>query len=207
MSKLCYPWPPGESIRSEWGMRRHPITGRNKKHRGVDVGYSGNIYAPADGVVVHKGASLNKRTGGGYTLILRHDDPKVYTVYYHLREPSKLLKGTKVKRGEVLAHTGTTGASTGVHLHFETRRSRAWGSDFNPRDILDDCYASSASSATSKKSAAPDKLVEDGILGRKTWGAMQEFLKSKGLYRGRVNGVPGKSTILGMQKFLNGEVS
>ena len=207
MSKLCYPWPPGESIRSEWGMRRHPITGRNKKHRGVDVAYSGNIYAPADGVVVHKGASLNKRTGGGYTLILRHDDPKVYTVYYHLREPSKLLKGTKVKRGEILAHTGTTGASTGVHLHFETRRSRAWGSDYNPRDILDDCYASSASSATSKKSAAPDKLVEDGILGRKTWGAMQEFLKSKGLYRGRVNGVPGKSTILGMQKFLNGEVS
>jgi len=65
MAKLCYPWPPGESIRSEWGMRKHPITGKRKKHRGVDVGYNGYIYAPADGTVVHKGASLNKRTGGG----------------------------------------------------------------------------------------------------------------------------------------------
>ena len=113
--KLSNPWPAGETIRSPWGMRTHPITGRRKKHRGVDVGYNGPIYAPADGKVVHKGVSLNKRTGGGYTLILEHQSPRVWTVYYHLREPSRLLKGTKVKRGEVIAHTGTTGASTGIH--------------------------------------------------------------------------------------------
>lgn len=206
MAKLCYPWPPGESIRSEWGMRKHPITGKSKKHRGVDVGYNGHIYAPADGVVVHKGVSLNKRTGGGYTLILKHDDPKVYTAYYHLREPSKLLKGTKVKRGEVIGHTGTTGASTGVHLHFETRRKQAWGSDYNPRDILDDCYAISVWSATPEKSAAPKtqpRLLEDGVLGRNTWGAVQRMLKADGFYSGYMNGVPGSSTIRGLQKFLN----
>jgi len=138
---LARPWPRGETIRSPWGMRVHPISGRRKHHRGVDVAYHGDIYAPADGTVVHKGADLNKRTGGGYTLIIRHENPRVWTVYYHLRQPSPLLKGTRVKRGEVIGQTGTTGASTGVHLHFETRRSRQWGTDFDPETILSQEYA------------------------------------------------------------------
>ena len=123
-------------------MRVHPISGKRKHHRGIDVAYNGPIYAPADGTIVHKGADLNKRTGGGYTLIIKHDQPRVWTVYYHLREPSPLLKGTKVFKGEVVGHTGTTGASTGVHLHFETRKSRRWGSDFDPESILSGEYAS-----------------------------------------------------------------
>ena len=139
--RLARPWPRGEHIRSGWGPRIHPISGKRRHHRGVDVAYHGDIYAPADGVVVHKGADLNKRTGGGYVLILRHEQPRVWTVYYHMREPSPLLKGTRVKRGEVIGETGTTGASTGVHLHFETRRSRQWGTDTNPLEWLSDEYA------------------------------------------------------------------
>jgi len=139
--RLARPWPRGEHIRSGWGPRIHPISGKRRHHRGVDVAYHGDIYAPADGVVVHKGADLNKRTGGGYVLILRHENPRVWTVYYHLREPSPLLKGTRVKRGEVIGHTGTTGASTGVHLHFEVRESRSWGTDMNPGECLSDEYA------------------------------------------------------------------
>jgi len=195
--KLSNPWPDGESIRSFWGMRVHPITGNRKKHRGVDVGYNGLVRAPADGKVVHKGTDLNKRTGGGYTLILEHSEPRVWTAYYHLREPSKLLKGTQVKRGEVIAHTGTTGASTGVHLHFETRRSRSWGTDFDPETILGQAQAI----------PKPDKpkLTEDGILGRQTWGAVQRMLQADGLYTGRINGVPGKSTIIGLQKYVNND--
>ena len=193
--KLSNPWPDGESIRSPWGIRVHPITGKRKKHRGVDVGYNGPIYAPADGKVVHKGVSLNKRTGGGYTLILEHSEPRVWTVYYHLREPSRLLKGTKVKRGEVIAHTGTTGFSTGIHLHFETRRSQRWGTDFNPETIL--------GQAQDIPKVLQPKLVEDGAIGRKTWGAVQRMLQADGLYKGRINGVPGRSTVLALQKFLN----
>ena len=200
MAKLSRPWPVGETVRSPWGYRKHPISGKRKKHRGVDVGYNGPIFAPADGKVVHKGAALNKRTGGGYTLILEHSEPRVWTAYYHLREPSKLLKGTKVKRGEVLAHTGTTGASTGVHLHFETRRSRRWGSDFDPETILSDLHASQTKPAADNGKA---KLVEDGKLGRKTWAAVQRMLKAEDLYQGLINGVPGSSTIRGLQKFLN----
>ena len=171
--KLSNPWPAGETIRSAWGYRKHPITGRRKKHRGVDVGYNGPIYAPADGKVVHKGASLNKRTGGGYTLILEHRSPRVWTVYYHLREPSRLLKGTRVKRGEVIAHTGTTGASTGIHLHFETRRSQRWGTDFNPESILSSDHASESKPV---KVTPKPKLTEDGVIGRQTWAAVQRML-------------------------------
>lgn len=142
---LKKPWPRGEHIRSPWGLRIHPISGRRKHHRGVDVAYHGLIYAPADGVVVHKGADLNKRSGGGYTLIIRHENPRLWTVYYHLREPSHLLKGTRVKTGEIIGHTGTTGASTGVHLHFETRRSRQWGTDEDPERWLGPEYANEPS--------------------------------------------------------------
>ena len=195
--KLHNPWPTGRSINknSPYGWRVHPITGKRKKHRGVDVGYKGLVRAPADGKVVHKGADLNKRTGGGYTLILEHSEPRVWTVYYHLREPSPLRKGTKVKRGEVIAYTGSTGASTGVHLHFETRRSRSWGTDFDPETIL----------GQAQDIPKPDKpkLVEDGAIGLQTWGAVQRMLQADGFYKGRINGVPGKSTVLALQKFLN----
>jgi murein DD-endopeptidase MepM/ murein hydrolase activator NlpD len=173
---LMKPWPRGEQIRSPWGPRVHPISGKRKHHRGVDVAYHGPIYAPADGVVVHKGSDLNNRTGGGYVLILRHDQPRVWTVYYHMREPSPLLKGTKVTQGEILGHTGTTGASTGVHLHFETRNSRRWGTDFDPTTILSHEHASERptrgperpTESPAKRERKPQKVY--GISG--AWKAM-----------------------------------
>ena len=165
---LKKPWPRGEHIRSGWGMRTHPISGRRKHHRGVDVAYHGPIYAPADGVVVHKGADLNKRTGGGYTLIIRHDNPRVWTAYYHLRQPSHLLKGSRVKTGEIIGETGTTGASTGVHLHFETRAARAWGTDFDPEKMLSHEYASEHEKRKQNVPARPSMLnrVSPGL---KAW--------------------------------------
>ena len=206
--KLSNPWPDGESIRSPWGMRVHPITGKRKKHRGVDVGYNGLVRAPADGKVVHKGADLNRRTGGGYTLILEHSEPRVWTVYYHLREPSLLLKGTKVKRGEVIAHTGTTGASTGIHLHFETRRSRRWGTDFDPETVIDMSRsaangATPGQSATPAKPVAPSNLKVDGVMGRGTWTRFQQYLQRLGHYTGKIDGTPGPQTYRAIQAWLN----
>ena len=180
---LARPWPRGETIRSPWGMRVHPISGRRKHHRGVDVGYHGDIYAPADGTVVHKGADLNKRTGGGYTLIIRHENPRVWTVYYHLRQPSPLLKGTRVKRGEVIGQTGTTGASTGVHLHFETRRSRQWGTDFDPETILSQEYANEPLNAVSRpprrmRVRMPQYGIS-GVLRAQDQGAVNMFMAGR----------------------------
>lgn len=205
--RLLKPWPEPHKIRSGYGNRKHPISGRTKKHRGVDVAYSGLIYAPGDGVVVHKGANLNKKTGGGYTLIVKHT-PKLFTVYYHLREPSSLAVGAQVALGQVLGHTGTTGASTGVHLHWETRKAQRWGTDFDPHEVTD-MTKSAANGATPSTSATPTqaaKLKVDGVMGRNTWRTFQTYLKDKGHYKGRVDGVPGPLTYKAVQSYLN-EVS
>ena len=133
--KLSQPWPEGYTVnvRSPFGWRVHPITGRRKFHHGIDVALPVGtpLTAPADGVVVKKGNGPS----GGVTLILKHEDNR-HTVYYHLQKPSHLLKGTRVERGELIAYSGNTGASTGPHLHFEVRRSARWGDTVDPMPYL-----------------------------------------------------------------------
>ena len=208
--RLCKPWPDPQTVNPNggYGNRVHPITRKLKKHRGLDVAYNGLVYAPADGEVVHKGIALNKRTGGGYTLIVKHASD-LYTVYYHLREPSKLAVGAKVRLGDVLAHTGTTGGSTGVHLHWETRSSKRWGTDFDPTTVTD--MSKSAAGATpATKSPTVAKIVPlkvDGIIGSNTWSRFQEYLASAGHYKGKIDGDPGKLTYKAMQSWLNKVVS
>jgi len=90
------------------------------------------LTAPADGVVVKKGNGPS----GGVTLILKHEDNR-HTVYYHLQKPSHFLKGTRVERGELIAYSGNTGASTGPHLHFEVRKSARWGDTVDPVPYLE----------------------------------------------------------------------
>ena len=121
------------NARSPYGWRVHPITGRRKFHHGVDVALPVGtpLTAPADGVVVKKGNGPS----GGVTLILKHEDNR-HTVYYHLQKPSHLLKGTRVERGELIAYSGNTGASTGPHLHFEVRKSARWGDTVDPMPYL-----------------------------------------------------------------------
>lgn len=135
--KLVQPWPEQYTVnsRSPYGWRVHPITGKRKFHHGIDVAMPVGtpLTAPADGKVVHKGSGAS----GGYTLILGHD-ANLFTVYYHLREPSHLNKGTKVELGERVAWSGNTGASTGPHLHFEVRHpTRTWGQTVDPMPFLE----------------------------------------------------------------------
>lgn len=202
--RLVKPWPEPHKIRSGYGNRRHPISGRTQKHRGVDVGYSGLIYAPGDGVVVHKGANLNKKTGGGYTLIVKHA-PKLFTVYYHLREPSSLAVGTQVRLGDVLGHTGTTGSSTGVHLHWETRKAQRWGTDFDPHEVTDmtKSAANGSQSAKPAQPGKPAKLTVDGVMGRNTWSRLQSYLAKQGHYNGAIDGRAGRETYKALQSYLN----
>jgi murein DD-endopeptidase MepM/ murein hydrolase activator NlpD len=133
--RLSQPWPVGYTVnaRSPYGPRVHPITGRKTFHHGVDVALPTGtpLTAPADGVVVKKGNGPS----GGVTLILKHEDNR-HTVYYHLQKPSHLLKGTRVERGELIAFSGNTGASTGPHLHMELRRSARWGDTIDPMPYL-----------------------------------------------------------------------
>jgi murein DD-endopeptidase MepM/ murein hydrolase activator NlpD len=129
--ELLQPWPDPYTVnaRSPWGPRRHPITGKQTFHHGIDVAMPVGtpLTAPADGTVVHKG----NNGSGGVTLILRHAN-NMHTVYYHLQKPSHLRGGATVSTGERIAFSGNTGASTGPHLHFELRNSRRWGDTRDP---------------------------------------------------------------------------
>jgi len=129
--QLLQPWPDPYTVnkRSPYGPRRHPITGRQTFHHGIDVAMPVGtpLTAGADGEIVHKG----NNGSGGVTLIIRHAN-NMHTVYYHLQKPSPHQVGARVGAGEFVAHSGNTGASTGPHLHYELRRSRKWGDTIDP---------------------------------------------------------------------------
>lgn len=131
--KLSKPWPADRHIRSPFGYRIHPISGRRKLHRGVDVGGSFPVHCAGDGVVAHVGYSAK---GGGHVVIVKHDG--IFTVYYHGAHATEWKKGQQINRGDFIYQSGTTGASTGDHLHFEVRTARAWGSQVDPVPYLQD---------------------------------------------------------------------
>lgn len=103
---------------SNFGYRRDPFTGRRAFHAGVDLtpGYGSDVYSAIDGVVTYAGWM------GGYgKLVVVTDKNGVSTRYGHLSKIS-VRKGTEVKKGQKLGDVGSTGRSTGSHLHFEVRQ-------------------------------------------------------------------------------------
>jgi len=107
----------GAKITSGFGMRSHPIMGYSKMHRGVDFGAPTGtpIYASGDGTVDYVG----RKGGYGNYLRIKHN-PKYGSAYAHIsRFASGLRPGQKVKQGQIVAYVGTTGMSTGPHLHYE----------------------------------------------------------------------------------------
>ena len=192
--RLQQPWsdPYKINARSPFGWRRHPITGKRTFHHGVDVAMPVGtpLTAPADGVVVKKGNGAS----GGITLIVKHADD-VFTVYYHLSKPSHLLVGSRFEQGEVIAHSGNTGASTGPHLHWEVRKSARWGDTVDPVPFLQGA-----------PSVAPAPLKVDGKLGRQTWKAFQAALKDAGFYKGIPDGRPGVMTYRAVQEWSGATV-
>ena len=86
-----------------------------RMHRGIDLACSSGteIYAVMDGTVVENYYS----SSSGYTIILEHEDG-IYTLYYHMCQASELAEGTEVSQGDVIGYVGSTGRSTGSHLHF-----------------------------------------------------------------------------------------
>ncbi|HMJ74445.1 MAG TPA: M23 family metallopeptidase [Iamia sp.] len=120
---------PCTEISSEFGQRAHPILNVTRLHAGADIGASTGdpVEAAADGVVL----LAEPRGGYGNTVVIAHGF-SLGTVYAH---NSELLvqPGQQVKRGDVVARAGTTGLSTGPHVHFETRLR---GVPVNPRNFL-----------------------------------------------------------------------
>lgn len=122
-------WPVYGNITSVYGWRRHPITGRSQFHEGLDIGapYRTPIRATADGTVVLAGY----QAGYGYTVRIRHGYG-FETLYCHCSSINVRV-GQKVSRGDVIAYVGSSGSSTGPHLHYEVIKN---GSKQNPMDYL-----------------------------------------------------------------------
>lgn len=126
-------WPVGKAntyITSYYGIREHPILGIVKKHSGLDIGntpYGTPALAAADGVVSFAGVM----SGYGNCVMVNHGDG-VTTLYGHGQKILTEL-GATVKQGDVIMEIGSTGRSTGPHLHFEVRIN---GSAVNPLTYL-----------------------------------------------------------------------
>lgn len=126
---LSWPVPGYKNITSDYGMRYHPILKVNKLHTGIDVGVpSGvNILAADSGTVIYSGWM----GGYGQVIVIDHGSG-ISTLYAH---QSTLLvgNGKTVNKGDVIGKVGSTGWSTGPHLHFEVRVN---GTPVNPHSYI-----------------------------------------------------------------------
>ena len=107
----------GARLSSSFGMRKHPILGYNKMHRGTDFA------APSGTPIMASGSGTVTRArwcgGGGNCVKIKHNST-YETIYAHMKAFAKGIKeGRKVRQGQVIGYVGSTGLSTGPHLHYE----------------------------------------------------------------------------------------
>lgn len=126
-------------VTSEFGMRSDPVTGEYKMHYGIDLANSytdasGNgipIYATATGKITIS-QKTDYGTGYGKYIKIKHSSGSIETLYAHLNTVL-VDKDQTVTQGEIIGYMGTTGNSTGVHLHFEVLED---GKHQNPRNYI-----------------------------------------------------------------------
>ena len=107
----------GARLSSAYGMRKHPILGYNKMHRGTDFA------APSGTPIMASGSGTITRArwcgGGGNCVKIKHNST-YETIYAHMKAFAKgVREGRKVKQGQIIGYVGSTGMSTGPHLHYE----------------------------------------------------------------------------------------
>jgi len=107
----------GARLSSAFGMRKHPIDGYNKMHKGTDFA------APMGTPIMASGSGVIKRArwcgGGGNCIKIKHNST-YETIYAHMKNFARGIKeGIRVKQGQIIGYVGSTGKSTGPHLHYE----------------------------------------------------------------------------------------
>lgn len=172
--------------------RKNPVTGIIQPHAGVDFGKDGSprINASASGTVTQA------RVMGGFgnvVFILHNINGKQYnTVYAHLSQINVKL-GQTVKQGQQIGVKGTTGNSTGVHLHFELTVNGLWNNKYtNNVDPLLYIYTPETASLQTLLNKHGYKLTVDGIAGKSTSNAVIAFQKGHGLV---ADGIAGATTL------------
>lgn len=149
-------------ISSRFGKRRHPISKKWKTHKGVDYAASRGtpIRATADGKVIHAG----NKGGYGKTIVLRHAG-RFTTLYAHMNGYAKGIKsGARVKQGQTIGYVGSTGYSTGPHLHYEFR--------------VDGVHQNSLTYKTPKASSVPADAIDEFQLLAATLGQELDSVQS-----------------------------
>jgi murein DD-endopeptidase MepM/ murein hydrolase activator NlpD len=120
----------GARLSSDYGLRKHPVLGYNKMHKGQDFAAPRGtpIYAAGDGVV----EKASRWGSYGNYMRIRHNST-LKTAYAHIQRFAKgMAAGKRVKQGQVVAYIGSTGRSTGPHLHYEVLLN---GEQVNPSTI------------------------------------------------------------------------
>ena len=107
----------GARLSSPFGMRKHPIDGFNKMHRGTDFA------APMGTPIMASGSGVIKKAGwcggGGNCIVIKHNST-YQTIYAHMSKFAKGMRsGVRVNQGQTIGYVGSTGKSTGPHLHYE----------------------------------------------------------------------------------------
>lgn len=135
-------------VTSYMGWRVHPVQKTRKHHNGTDIIYTSKergVFAPYAGTVTYAGPSKTKKSDGepggfGYYVKITHRiNGEFYSsLYAHLVKGSmKVKKGDKVKAGDLLGTMGTSGMSTGVHLHWEIWKGKAHGWTANGKGFVE----------------------------------------------------------------------
>ena len=139
-------WPVVGRITSSFGERMDPFNGEGAFHAGIDISssFGESVRATADGVVLTAGLA----SGYGREIVIDHGHG-VQTLYGHL-SGFAIGAGQEVKRGQVIGYVGTSGRSTGPHLHYEVRIRNT---PVNPHKYLHETMNQLASTETSSTKA------------------------------------------------------
>jgi murein DD-endopeptidase MepM/ murein hydrolase activator NlpD len=137
-------------ITSNYGMRFHPLLGFTRMHKGLDIGapYGSPIHAMTDGIVAFAG-----RTGGYGNFVKLVHGGGMASGYGHMSRIA-VSSGTRVRQGQVIGYVGSTGMSTGPHLHWEVWKN---GAAINPRSVS---FASVAALSGEKLRAFKAKVAQ-----------------------------------------------
>ncbi|MBU8715377.1 M23 family metallopeptidase [Brevibacillus parabrevis] len=156
-------------VTSPYGPRKDPITGASETfHTGVDLvkAHRAPIRAFVDGTITHAKIGVSGTGYGGFGIVVAVRDKNGYThMYAHLDDVSVHV-GDMVQRGDVVGHQGSTGRSTGSHLHYEVRR-RGYGTHTDPIAYLREYYPVSKPDAPTPELA--EKAEEDVMKAIEAW--------------------------------------
>lgn len=124
-----------------WDVRINPVTGQTEIHRGLDIATGGNdpVYSMLTGIVHSSGYSSSR----GNWVIIEDNNPSsptygYATLYMHLRDAPLIAQGGSITVGQQIGVEGTTGQSTGIHLHVEMQDLNRWGGQWHSSYVQSD---------------------------------------------------------------------